>query len=589
MILHDDETIRRYTDLGLWGRTTLDDLFRKNVAALGAQIALIDPPDRGDFAFGVSQTLTYDALEDSVVLCASHLLGLGVEKDSVVFTQLPNIVETIVVYLACVRLGAIICPAQMAYGEADLARKVRHVRPRCIVALERFKDRRPAAEFHRIAAAMGEDQPAVIALGGDPNDVAVSLIGRPTDAQRADVAQRRDATTVDANDVVGLLWTSGTTGFPKCAPRSHNNALTYAGITIEASEMEAGSRMLVPLSLAHTSGITCYFPIWLMMGGVMVLHQPFNLDVFLDQLETHHIDATVAAPAMLNMILKDNVLSSRKLSSLDAIVSGSAPLDAWMIERFECDHGVTIVNAFGSTEGIAMGTGPWMSDNLEERATCFPRFAGSRLRPSALAADLDAKAAPASRCWPFTLAPGAEYRLIDLDTKEEISEERRAGELAVKAPTIFAGYLNPDFTLDRADFDEEGFFKTGEIFEIVNGAEGPDFIHYIDRLKDVINRGGTKIPAGELTAAVQEHPAVLEAAVIGAPDPQLGERICVVAALKKGESLTLENLNAFMREAGVAKFMWPERLVFVDALPRNPTAKVLKQELRDLIVEKNQS
>jgi acyl-CoA synthetase (AMP-forming)/AMP-acid ligase II len=470
----------------------------------------------------------------------------------------------------------------MAYGEADLARKVQHVRPRCIVALLEFKDRHPVNEFQRIADLMPADTPAILALGD--SDGAVPMFERPTDAQRLQVARHCAATTVDPNEVIGLIWTSGTTGFPKCAPRTHNNAIAYAGAVVEASFLKnrERTRILVPLSLAHTAGLGCYIPAWLMTGGLMVLHQPFNLDIYLDQLEEHRINATVAAPVMLNMILKENKLRGRDLSSLGAIMSGSAPLDAWVIDRFKREHGVTIVNSFGSTEGIAMATGPWMSDRLEEQATLYPRCVGSRLRPSAILENVDADMASDEQSWPFALAPGVEHKLVDIDTKEEIVEEHRPGELALKAPTVFAGYLTADFGLDRDDFDEDGFFRTGEIFEIVSGVKGPDFIHYIDRLKDVINRGGVKIPAGELNAVVNAHPALVEAAVIGAPDSHLGEQICVVAVLKEGESITLEHLNDFIRDAGVAKFMWPERLVLTDSLPRNPTGKVLKQKLRQL-------
>ncbi len=579
MILHDEHTIQRYRDLGLWGDETLDDLFRQNLARKPDDLAVMDAPDRADFAFGAPKTLSYRELEDAVVVFASHLLDLGLGKDSVVFTHLPNLVETIVVYLAAVRIGAVICPAQMAYEELDLARKVEHVRPGCIVALEVFKERRPGKEFKRIAENSASSAPSVIALS--PKSTMLSCELQPTTGQREQVAAHRSKLSTSADEVLGLLWTSGTTGFPKCAPRTHNNALSYAGITAEASYMREDSRVLVPLSLAHTSGLTCYFPAWLMTAGLLVLHQPFNLEVYLEQLETQRINATVAAPVMLNLLLKGNHLEGRDLSSLDAIMSGSAALDAWIIEEFESRYGVTIVNSFGSTEGIAMGTGPWMSERLEDRAVLYPRFLGSRRRPSALNLEVDDQSLEAAQCWPFTLAPGTEHKLIDLETGVEINEEKRPGEFCLRAPTLFAGYLNKDFSVDRDDFDADGFFRSGEIFEIVGSDKGPDFLHYIDRLKDVINRGGVKIPAGELNAVVQEHPAVIEAAVIGAPDRERGERICVVAVLRPDGDLSLEELNRFVREAGVAKYMWPEQLVIAPSLPRNATGKVLKTQLRD--------
>ena len=581
MILHDPGTIARYTGLGLWGQTTLDALFQATVAARPGDEAVADPPNRADFAFGAPRTLSYADLEDHVVALAHRLLAAGLGKDSVIFTHLPNIAETIVVYLAGLRIGAIISPAQMAYGEADLARKAAHVRAAGIVCLERYGERRPAAEFERLRRTVGADAPPLFVLG--EGDGAISAFERPDAGQRSRVAAHNASTPVDANEVVGLLWTSGTTGFPKCAPRSHNNALSYAGITVELSFMGPGARILVPLSMAHTSGLTCYFPAWLMTGGLLALHQPFDFALYLEQLETLRINATVAAPAMLTMILKQKALAGRDLSALTAIMSGSAPLDAWIIETFEREYGITIANSFGSTEGIAMGTGPWMSASAEARATLYPRCVASALRPSAAAAGVPPDSATPEQRWSFSIATGVQHRIVDLDTGEALSEERRPGELALQSPTLFAGYLNADFTLDREDFDADGFFRTGEIFEIVAGEAGPDFLHYIDRLKDVINRGGVTIPAGELNAAVQEHPAILEAAVIGMPDPDLGERICVAVVLRPGTTLSLAELKDFVAATGIARFMWPEHLVLVDALPRNPTGKVLKRELRDAV------
>ena len=129
----------------------------------------------------------------------------------------------------------------------------------------------------------------------------------------------------------------------------------------------------------------------------------------------------------------------------------------------------------------------------------------------------------------------------------------------------------------------------GQIFEIAGEGPDQDFYHYIDRLKDVINRGGVKIPVGELEAAIQRHPKILEAAAIGYPDARIGERICVVAALMSGAVLTLEELIADLAAASVAKYMLPERLEIVSALPRNAVGKILKRQLTEDLLRKHRA
>jgi acyl-CoA synthetase (AMP-forming)/AMP-acid ligase II len=181
------------------------------------------------------------------------------------------------------------------------------------------------------------------------------------------------------------------------------------------------------------------------------------------------------------------------------------------------------------------------------------------------------------------IAAGIEGKLVELETGREITEPHLPGEYRFRSPALFPGYWTEHGTLDRRDFDELGFFRTGELFEIAGSGEDADHYHYIDRLKDVINRGGVKIPAGELEAAMQALPGIAEAAAVAYPDPRLGERTCAVLVLVPGATLTLESLTRQLAEAGVAKFMLPERLEIIDALPRNANGKVLKRACVDAL------
>lgn len=180
--------------------------------------------------------------------------------------------------------------------------------------------------------------------------------------------------------------------------------------------------------------------------------------------------------------------------------------------------------------------------------------------------------------WDIRIAAVTETGLR-YENGDAISAANTPGELICRSPAVFPGYYTAAGTLDRNDFDADGLFRTGEIFEIAGDGEDTDYYHYIDRLKDVINRGGQKIPVGEREAAIQSHPAIGEACAIAVRDERLGERVCAVIVPLDGETVTLAGLVAYLRGEGVSTFMLPEQLAIVDVLPRNPTGKILKRVL----------
>jgi acyl-CoA synthetase (AMP-forming)/AMP-acid ligase II len=566
MILHDAATIERYTREGWWGQTTVDDLFRACVGEGGQHAALIDAPNRADFAFGEPQSLTFRETEAAVQKLCAIFHAAGVRKDSVVLVQLPNIVEIVIAFLACARLGAIVSPVMMAYGERDLKRIISHLRPRCVLTLAAFKDQQPARLIRDICAREAGFPCTVLSLGPDGGQ-DIDLFALPVPPDETAVRAYLDTLRIDANEIVTLHWTSGTTGLPKCVPRSHNNWHATGNCCVDAGGLQCGDRILAPMQMVHTAGYSGMIMPWLELQGALVLHHPFDMDVFLQQLEDLRINHTVTAPAMLNALLRDGHLDQYDVSAIRSILCGSAPLDAWMIDEFKNRFGIEVVNAFGSTEGLTMLSSPGITTDPHRRARFFPRFDGSARRPVT------------GQPWGVRIAASIECKLLNLETGKEITEPRVAGEFACRSPAFFPGYLTEAGELDRGEFDHQGFFRSGEIFEIAGDGDDGDYLHYIDRLKDVINRGGVKIPVGELESVIQALPEVSEAAAIGYPDEHLGERICAAVALVPGARLSLDELITRLEQEGIAKYMLPERLEVVSSLPRNTTGKVLKREL----------
>ena len=182
----------------------------------------------------------------------------------------------------------------------------------------------------------------------------------------------------------------------------------------------------------------------------------------------------------------------------------------------------------------------------------------------------------AGRTWSFSMARWTHTRIVDPATGAEITEAGVPGELQISGPGVFPGYLPASGVPDP--FEPDGFLKTGDILEIAG--DELEYLHYVDRSADIIARGGMKISAAELEALVSGHPKVADVAVVGYPDDVLGERTCAVVVPAPGETITLDEIVAYLRGVGIATFKLPERLELRTELPRNPLGKILKRDLR---------
>jgi acyl-CoA synthetase (AMP-forming)/AMP-acid ligase II len=361
--------------------------------------------------------------------------------------------------------------------------------------------------------------------------------------------------------VYTVCWTSGTEGVPKAVPRSHNEWLAISWAHYEATAIGPDDRLLNPFPIINMASIGGCFTSWLHAACTLHLHHPLDLAVFLQQIATERITYTVAPPAVLTMLLKDERLAaSADLSSVRCIGSGSAPLSEWLIAGYRDRFGIEIVNLFGSNEGVSLVSGPREAPDPGHRARYFPRFGRPEFR------------------WDARVAGMIETRLIDRATGDEITSAQVPGELVVRGPTVFSGYLGPA-EQTRAAFTDDGFYRTGDLFEIAGEAEEARFYRYVGRAKQIIARGGMKISPDELDHLLAGHPGVVEVATVGVPDEVMGERVCAVVVPKPGVEVTLASVAAHLEERGAARYKFPERLVVAERLPRNAMGKVVRSEL----------
>ena len=558
MILVPQAKIADYTTRGWWSNVTLWDLFVKNLEAQPHAEAVVDASNRADFAYGTTRRLTWAQLAAEVDWFCLHLLAKGIARDDVLVMQLPNCVEQFVMYLSCARLGIIVSPVPVQYREHELGQVLHTTQAVGAVTFARIGklDSAHLAGQMFVGLQAGHTALREVLIW---EDLANNTISH---AALEALKQAELAAKVTANDVFTICWTSGTEAQPKGVPRSHNEWLVVAPSIIEAADIKPHARLLNPFPLVNMAGLSTAFASWLVLGGTVVQHQPFSLPVFLQQLRDEKIDYTVAPPAILNMLLQNEaLLAGIDFKRLSRIGSGSAPLSDWMVRGFEEKYGVQIVNYFGSNEGAALSGNHIDIPNAALRAQFFPR------------------AGVAGYDWHVSTTRKIKTRLVDMLTGVDITTAETPGELRFAGPTIFSGYYRaPELSL-RA-FDAEGFYKTGDLFEIAG--DSLQYYRYVGRSKDLVIRGGVNISSEEIENLLLACPGVREAAVVGVPDDVLGEKVCACIVAAEGQVVSLESLNAFLTEhKRIARYKLPEYFLALQALPRNPVGKILKRELRE--------
>ncbi len=558
MFLTPTDRVRDYEDRGWWRGESVDAMTRRAVAGGQDSDALVDPFNRAALDGREPERLTWNQLDERVDRLAAALLERGLAKDDIILAQLPNTVDAVLLFLACARVGAILSPVAMPYRRHELEFIAGQLKPRFFVTVDVFAGFDHAALARSLANSGGFE---VLVFGkGDGDLHALAAAADP--ARTGAYAQ---ANPVAGGEVLTICWTSGTESRPKGVPRDHNHWVLNAEVVSDGTGAQDGDVLLNPFPLVNIGSIGGLVLPWLQLGTKLVLHHPFDLGVFLKQIEQEKVSYTIAPPAVLTALLKQpEILDSVDISSLHTVSSGSAPLSPWLIEGW-AKKGIEITNVFGSNEGAGLFSSAASVPDYANRARYFPRFGAE------------------GQDWQARSHEVSQSRLVDPETEEEITEPGRPGELRLGGGSIFSTYWNaPEITASA--FDDKGHYRTGDLFEIVE--EDDRFYRFIGRSKEIIVRGGINISPAEIDDLLIGFPLAVEAATVGFPDARLGERIAVAVVPAQGAEPTLEDVTAFLSERDVAIYKRPEKLILVDKLPRNPMNKVMRNELREIVLEK---
>ena len=560
MIFASKDRIESNTAKGWWGTETLDQLFLSKVASAPDHTAVIDPDNRDDITHGKAQRLSYRDLNRKVTEAAEQFIKRGVVKDDIVVFQLPNIHESIVILLACSRVGALASPVLVDFAGHELAQILGHVKPKLFVTVNRFKKRdllaaaAPICQKHGVSLVFVEDLDQ--SFSESQLEVAEKII-----------ASHQLCNALTANDVNTICWTSGTEGFPKAVMRTHNQWMVTGRAMTDGASIRDGDVILNARPLVNMAAIGGGLYSWLICGGTFVLHHPLNIPLVLEQLKREKVTLTFMPPAFIISLLQDPVVRQQAdLSSLRTMGSGSAAIPGWAIEGMKSEYNIDVINFFGSNEGISLQSNAITVPDPKLRATYFPRLGRREFN------------------WPSSpTSLQMETKIVDLKTEEEITVPGLAGELRVKSSGIFDGYYkSPELT--KVAFDENGFYRSGDLFEIAGEGELFPYYKFIGRCRELIIRGGMNIAPVEIDHLLSDHPLILDMAAFGYPDERLGEKIGVAIVGKSGQALSLEQIVEYLRNKKIAVFKLPQKVLMLDEIPRNAMMKVSRYRLTELSV-----
>jgi 2,3-dihydroxybenzoate-AMP ligase len=529
---------RRYRERGHWRGVTLGNALAESFAANADRLAIVDGARR----------VTYAELGRMVDRLALHFASRGIARGAPVVFQLPNVLEFVIAYVACLRVGAIPLTCLPAHRQAEIGYLARFTEAAAWLIPSEFRG------FDYVAMAE-ELRPAL------PSLRHVLVVGERTgsgmtrlqDLLDDPIEQRVAQSTLDGvrpapSDVAVFQLSGGTTGLPKVIPRTHDDYLYNSLVFASATDLDRDGVILLSVPIAHNFPLACPgVQGALLLGAQTILAPSPDAETVLALVERERATWIPAVPATVIGWLNSPRRSAYDLSSIRSLCVGGSRLNPEPARAVLAAFGPVLVQVFGMAEGLLCATRPGDPE----------------------AAVVETQGRPVS--------PDDEIRIVDEDGKDVAPGS--IGELICRGPYTIRGYYRAA-EHNRAAFTEDGFYRTGDMVRLHPSGN----LIVEGRRKDLINRGGEKISAEEVENLILSHPAVLNAAVVAMPDPVLGERACAYVIPRPGMQPTLAEMTRFLAEdKRIARFKLPERLELRDRLPMTAVGKISKKDLRDEI------
>lgn len=524
-----------YRQQGLWGDASLADYWQQTARAMPDKIAVVD---------NHGASYTYSALDHAASCLANWMLAKGIESGDRIAFQLPGWCEFTVIYLACLKIGAVSVPLLPSWREAELVWVLNKCQAKMFFAPTLFKQTRPVDLILPLQNQLPQLQQIV---GVDKLAPATSSLSLSQII--ADNTPLTTAITTHGDELAAVLFTSGTEGLPKGVMLTHNNILASERAYCARLNLTWQDVFMMPAPLGHATGFLHGVTAPFLIGARSVLLDIFTPDACLALLEQQRCTCMLGATPFVYDLLNLLEKQPADLSALRFFLCGGTTIPKKVAR--ECQQrGIKLLSVYGSTE-----SSPHAVVNLDDPLSRFMHTDGYA------AAGVEIKVVDDAR---KTLPPGCE------------------GEEASRGPNVFMGYFDEPELTARA-LDEEGWYYSGDLCRM----DEAGYIKITGRKKDIIVRGGENISSREVEDILLQHPKIHDACVVAMPDERLGERSCSYVVLKAPHhSLSLEEVVAFFSRKRVAKYKYPEHIVVIEKLPRTASGKIQKFLLRKDIMRR---
>jgi len=524
----DEARARAARSDGWWVDETVAEAAARLAAATPRQLVLADGIRRLDAA----------TLHAEATLLAQAMLRRGLQPGAVISFMLPNWHEAAVIYLAATMAGLVAHPIVPALRDNEVRFMLADIGSRMIFVPHEFRGHDYPAMMDRVNATLVEP-PEVVVLRGEPGVHSGYAILLEPEGKAIPLP------TVDPDSVKMVLYTSGTTGRPKGVMHSHNSIHALVRQIDAHWRVEPGDRFFVPSPISHIGGSIYAFEMPLLFGTAAILQDVWHADSAVAIMSEEKCTHMAGATPFLEQLLGAARRADTSFPELKVFICGGASVPPSLIRQAAAYFaGCIVTRVFGSTEVPVTTVGAMVGDDIDHAAETDGRIGI------------------------------AEVKLVRADG----SSCEEEGEICARGPQMLVGYL---WTEDERDtFDADGYFHMGDLARRVDG----EYLVVTGRAKDIIIRQGENIAPKEIEDILAEHPDIAEITIVGLPDSRTGERACAVIVPSGKPRPDVTSLRAFLEARNIARFKIPEQVEIWDALPRNVAGKVLKHQIRDLLI-----
>lgn len=539
---YDRDTAALYEKRRWWLGLTLGDMFDKSSDLYPGREALA----------GGGKRYTYAEMRRLVDTLAFNLLVDGFQPGDRVLLQLPNWPEFAIVYFALQKAGLIPVLLTVNHTARELTHLAKLTEPKGWILPTGY---RSITDYTTVVQETRKESPGIrriIYVGADRKEHETGLDELLITHEPAAVIRAAlDKVRPDPGAVCQLLPSGGTTGLPKCAPRTHNDYICNIEYKSRAWDINVTDTCLVSSTVGHNLALLVCLTATIFHGGKVVIIDSSLPADFCQAIQEEKITCAGFVPTLISRLVTFDRLQEYDLSSLLKVYVGAANSPPELIRKVEENLGCRYHNAFGMVEGPCSQTRP--DDSLEVRCQTIGH----------------------------PVCPYDEFRTLDPDGN--VTPAGKEGELAAKGPGVFTGYFRNSQANQEA-FTPDGFFRTGDLAVIDETGR----IRITGRIKDIINRGGENIAARDVEDLISSHPAVEYVAAVGMPDQEFGEKVCAYVTVANGCTLSHEELVTYMLQMGAAKTLLPARTELIKHMPLTAAGKADKKALRRDIEEKLQ-